>query len=399
METSQASRNGKPYLLPDKPLQSLDEYVAIGGLEGLKKAYSMPREAIIAEVKKSGLRGRGGAGFPVGIKWTSIASDPCPTKYVACNATEGEPGTFKDRMLMRRNPYQVLEGVAIAAYTMRAQKAFIAMKHTFDEAIERTAKAHKEMTARNALGDIPIEFVYGPEDYLLGEEKAMLEVIEGREAMPREMDFPPYVLGLFAGYPGCIPGRTNPTLVNNCESMSSVTHIIRNGADWFRSMGTADTPGHTIFTLSGDVQREGLYELPMGTTMRELIEKSGGGLKPGRKLKAIFSGVASAGLYPNAIDTPLDFGSMRNAGSGLGSAGFMVYDDSNCMVQIAYVFSKFLWMESCGQCRSCKDGTYESTTRLENLINGTGDGIDMEAILQSSINSPRANRCFLPTEH
>ncbi|MGB7665830.1 MAG: SLBB domain-containing protein, partial [Candidatus Acidiferrales bacterium] len=363
METSQASRNGKPYLLPDKPLQSLDEYVAIGGLEGLKKAYSMPREAIIAEVKKSGLRGRGGAGFPVGIKWTSIASDPCPTKYVACNANEGEPGTFKDRMLMRRNPYQVLEGVAIAAYTMRAQKAFIAMKHTFDEAIERTAKAHKEMTARNALGDIPIEFVYGPEDYLLGEEKAMLEVIEGREAMPREMDFPPYVLGLFAGYPGCIPGRTNPTLVNNCESMSSVTHIIRNGADWFRSMGTADTPGHTIFTLSGDVQREGLYELPMGTTMRELIEKSGGGLKPGRKLKAIFSGVASAGLYPNAIDTPLDFGSMRNAGSGLGSAGFMVYDDSNCMVQIAYVFSKFLWMESCGQCRSCKDGTYESTTR------------------------------------
>jgi NADH-quinone oxidoreductase subunit F len=399
METSQASRNGKSYLLPDKPLRSLDDYIAIGGGEALKKARTMSRDAIIAEIKKSGLRGRGGAGFPVAIKWTSIASDPCPTKYVACNATEGEPGTFKDRMLMRHNPYQLLEGVAIAAHVIQAKKGFIAMKHTFDEQIERTASAHKEMAARNLLGEIPIEFVYGPEDYLLGEEKAMLEVIEGREAMPREMDFPPYVLGLFAGYPSCIPGQTNPTLVNNCESMSSVTHIIRNGADWFRSMGTADTPGHTIFTLSGDVQHEGLYELPMGTTMRELIEKSGGGLKPGHKLKAIFSGVASAGLYPDAIDTPLDFGSMRNAGSGLGSAGFMVYDDSNCMVQVAYVFSKFLWIESCGQCRSCKEGTFEATHRLEKLINGTGDGIDLEAILHSSINAPRGNRCFLPTEH
>ncbi|MGH9731667.1 MAG: NADH-ubiquinone oxidoreductase-F iron-sulfur binding region domain-containing protein [Candidatus Acidiferrales bacterium] len=399
METGQASRNGKPYLLPDKPLQSLDDYIAIGGLKALEKARSMPREAVIAEVKKSGLRGRGGAGFPVGIKWASIASDPCPTKFVACNATEGEPGTYKDRMMMGRNPYQLLEGVAIAAYAMNAQKAFIAMKGTFEHAIASTARAHKEMTARNALGDIPIEFVYGPEDYLLGEEKAMLEVIEGREAMPREMDYPPYILGLFAGYPSCIPDRTNPTLVNNCESMSTVTHIIRNGADWFRSMGTADTPGHTIFTLSGDVQREGLYELPMGTTMRELIEKAGGGLRPGRKLKAIFSGVASAGLYPESIDTPLDFGSMRNAGSGLGSAGFMVYDDSNCMVQVAYIFSKFLWIESCGQCRSCKDGTYEATRGLEKLIEGTGNEIDIEDILHASINAPRGNRCFLPTEH
>ena len=169
MDTSQASRNGKPYLLPDKPLQSLDDYIAIGGLKGLEKARSMTADAVIAEVKKSGFRGRGGAGFPVGIKWASIASDPCLTKYVACNATEGEPGTFKDRMLMRRNPYQLLEGVAIAAHAMCARKAFIAMKRTFDQAIERTAFAHRDMTARNALGDIPIEFVYGPEDYLLGE--------------------------------------------------------------------------------------------------------------------------------------------------------------------------------------------------------------------------------------
>ncbi|HKF53605.1 MAG TPA: hypothetical protein VKB26_14920, partial [Candidatus Acidoferrales bacterium] len=151
METSQASQNGKNYLLPDRMLQSLDEYVALGGLQALKKAVSMPREAVIGEIKKSGLRGRGGAGFPVAIKWNSISSDPCPTKYVACNATEGEPGTFKDRMLMRRNPYQLLEGVAIAAHVMKARKAFIAMKHTFDEAIARTAQAHKEMTARNAL--------------------------------------------------------------------------------------------------------------------------------------------------------------------------------------------------------------------------------------------------------
>ncbi|MHB8412115.1 MAG: NADH-ubiquinone oxidoreductase-F iron-sulfur binding region domain-containing protein [Candidatus Acidiferrales bacterium] len=403
MENSQASRNGKPYLLPDRPLQSLDDYIAIGGLQALEKACSMSREAVIAEVKKSGLRGRGGAGFPVGIKWSSIASDPCPVKFVACNATEGEPGTYKDRMMMGRNPYQLLEGVAIAAYAMNAQKAFIAMKGTFENAIASTARAHQEMSARNVLGPIPIEFVYGPEDYLLGEEKAMLEVIEGREAMPREMDYPPYVLGLFAGYPSCIPDHTNPTLVNNCESMSNIPHIIRNGADWFRSMGTADTPGHMVFTLSGDVQHEGVFELPLGTTLRELAEKYGGGLRPGRKLKAIFSGVASAGVYPdanpNSYDTPLDFGSMRNAGSGLGSGGFMVYDDTNCMVQVAYCFSKFLWIESCGQCRSCKDGTYEATRGLENLINGTGDEIDIEDILQASINAPRGNRCFLPTEH
>src|SRR5579864_7066060 len=155
MASGQPSSNGKPYLLPEKQIQSLDEYVSLGGLQGLKKSLSMSPQAVIAEIKKSGLRGRGGAGFPVGIKWASIASDPCPTKFVACNATEGEPGTYKDRMMMGRNPYQLLEGVAIAAYAMNAQKAFIAMKGTFENAIASTARAHKEMTARNALGDIP----------------------------------------------------------------------------------------------------------------------------------------------------------------------------------------------------------------------------------------------------
>ena len=399
MATGQPSSNGKPYLLPEKPVQSLDEYVAMGGMQGLKRALSMSPQEVVAEIKKSGLRGRGGAGFPVGIKWASISSDPCPTKYVACNATEGEPGTFKDRMMMRRNPYQLLEGVAIASHVMSAQKAFIAMKGTFAQAIAQTARAHKEMTARKVLGSIPIEFVYGPEDYLLGEEKAMLEVIEGREPMPREMDFPPYILGLFAGYPSCIPGQNNPTLVNNCETMCNVAHIMSKGADWFRSMGSRATPGHMVFTISGDVQRPGIYELPLGIPLRELVEKWGGGLFPGRKLKGIFSGVAAAGIYPEQLDTPLDFDDMRNAGSGLGSGGFMVYDDTNCMVQVAHCFSEFLWIESCGQCRSCKEGTYESTMRLRRIIEGNGDEIDVEAILHSSTNAPRGNRCFLPTEH
>jgi NADH:ubiquinone oxidoreductase subunit F (NADH-binding) len=282
---------------------------------------------------------------------------------------------------------------------MRAQKAFIAMKRTFDDAIARTAQAHREMTARNALGKIPIEFVYGPEDYLLGEEKAMLEVIEGRDAMPREMEYPPYVLGLFAGYPACIPGRTNPTLVNNCETMSNITHILRNGADWFRAMGTAATPGNMIFTISGDVQKPGVHELPTSTTLRELVEVYGGGLFPRRRLKAIFSGVAAGCIFPNQLDTPLEFDAMRDAGSGLGSGGFMVYDDSSCMVQVAHCFSEFLWIESCGQCHSCKDGTYEATIRLRKLIAGSGDEIDVEGILQSSLNAPRGNRCYLPTEH
>jgi NADH-quinone oxidoreductase subunit F len=381
-------------LLPDRPLESLDAYIAGGGGQGLKKALSVPPEQVIAEVKKAGLRGRGGAGFPTGVKWSSVAHDPCPTKYFACNGAEGEPGTFKDRMLMRRNPYQLLEGIAIGAYAVNAQKAFLAMKRSFEKEYAAVSRALQEMTARNCLGAIPIEVVLGPDDYLFGEEKALLEVIEGGDPLPREADFPPYVKGLFVKF----PTELNPTVVNNAETLSNVPHIVLRGADWFRSLGTKDSPGTMVFTISGDVQTPGVYELPMGTPLRELIVDCGGGVPPGRKVKAVFSGVASAVILPDKLDTPMDFGSMKGIGSGLGSGGFIVYDDTSCMLRVAHRFAEFLWLESCGQCTACKYGGSRAAFYLKKLIEGQGNEVDLDFALQGAIMAPQANRCFLAVE-
>jgi NADH-quinone oxidoreductase subunit F len=385
------------FLLPEKPIPSFEAYLETGGGRGLPKALAMSPAQVIAEVRKANLRGRGGAGFPTGVKWTTIANDPCPTKYFVCNAAEGEPGTFKDRMVMKRNPYQVLEGIAIGAYAVHAKRAFIAMKTSFEDQFRAIRRAREEMTARGFL-QVPIEIVRGPEDYLFGEERALLEVIEGKEAMPREKDLPPYILGLFTGYPACLPGRTNPTAVDNCETVSNLSHILANGPEWFRAMGSADTPGTMVFTISGDIRTPGVYELPMGTPMRELIDKYGGGPEPGRRVKAVFSGVTNAALTADHLDTPLDFGSMRRAGSGLGSGGYIVYDDAACMVQVAHMFARFLWLESCGQCNSCKDGGYVATRYLKKIIDGEGDSVAVEVILQAARKAPSGTRCFLPDE-
>jgi NADH-quinone oxidoreductase subunit F len=238
-------------LLPRNPVDSLDVYLAADGGKALGKALNMPPERVIAEVKKSGLRGRGGAGFPTGAKWASVAHDPCPTKYVVCNGAEGEPGTFKDRMLLRKNPYQILEGIAIAAYSVNAKKAFLCIKKSFEKETISVRKALSEMSAGGYLGPTPIELVLGPDDYLYGEEKALLEVIEGRDALPREAQLPPYVKGLFV----TDPLELNPAVVNNVETLSNVPNIILRGSEWFRSTGTVDTPGTMLFTVSGDVSQ------------------------------------------------------------------------------------------------------------------------------------------------
>jgi NADH:ubiquinone oxidoreductase subunit F (NADH-binding) len=385
----QAEKN----LLPEKTIESCDEYLSKGGGKALAKALTQDREKIIAEVKKSGLRGRGGAGFPTGVKWASVAHDPCPTKYLACNGAEGEPGTFKDRYLMRKNPYQLLEGMAIAAYAINAKKAFLTLKKSFEKEYVAVSRALKEMSSQGYVGSIPIEIVRGPEDYLLGEEKALLEVIEGGDALPREADFPPYIKGLFA-----TPTDMNPAVVNNVETLSNVPNIILRGADWFRTLGTKDSPGTMIFTLSGDVQKPGIYELPMGTPLRELIENYGAGPRPGRSVKAVFSGVSSGVILPSVLDTPLDFGSMRAIGSGLGSGGFIVYDDTGCMVRVAHKFSEFLFVESCFQCIACKVGCERATANLQKLIDGSGSDIELENVLIGARSAPRANRCYLPVE-
>jgi len=387
--------NPQRILLPDKPIESLDAYLSGGGGQALTKALAMPRERIIAEVKRSGLRGRGGAGFPTGVKWASVAHDPCPTKYLVCNGAEGEPGTFKDHMLMRRNPYQLLEGIAIGAYAIGAKKAFLGMKRSFEKEAAAVTRALNEMTARDCLRPTPIEIVLGPEDYLFGEEKALLEVIEGHDPLPREADFPPYVKGLFVNN----LAELNPSVVNNVETLSNIPHIVLRGADWFRSMGTPDSPGTMVFTVSGDIARPGVYELPMGKPLRELIQDCGGGVRPARKLKAVFSGVSSPVVLPSQLDTPLDFGSMRGIGTGLGSGGFIAYDDTTCMVRVAHMFSRFLWLESCNQCISCKQGTNQSTVYLNKLLDGSGNEMDVELVLQGAAMAPHANRCYLPVEH
>jgi NADH-quinone oxidoreductase subunit F len=388
-------RTAQGFLLPEKPVESLDAYIARGGGEALNHALTVPREQIIAEVKKSGLRGRGGAGFPTGLKWAGVAHDPCPTRYLVCNGSEGEPGSFKDHILMRKNPYQLLEGIAIAAYAIKAKKAFLGIKASSQKEVSAVRRALDETAKRNALGPTPIELVLGPEDYLFGEEKALLEVIEGRDPMPREADNPPYVDGLFI----TDPAEPNPTVVNNVETLSNIPHIVRRGAAWFRTIGTPDSPGTMIFTVCEDVQRPGVYELPMGTSLRSLVCDYAGGPLPGRQFKAFLLGVANPVILPSRLDTPMDFNSMRAIGSGVGSGGFIVYDGTACMVRAAHMFAKFLWLESCNQCSSCKIGTNQSMTHLQKLIEGSGDETDIDFVIEGAMMAPNGNRCYLPVEH
>jgi NADH:ubiquinone oxidoreductase subunit F (NADH-binding) len=384
------SRPPGSILLLDDAIRSLDEYVEGGGGRGLAAALERAPEDVIDVVRRSGLRGRGGAGFPTGIKWRTVREDPCPTKYMVCNAAEGEPGTFKDRWLLRMNPYQVLEGLAIAAHAVGAQTAYLGIKAGFEREVERLEQSLREMTDRDMLGPIPIELVPGPDEYLFGEEKALLEVIEGNLPLPRIV--PPWMEGLFRK-----PGSPNPTAVNNAETLANVPHIIREGAEWFRSFGTEDSPGTMLFTLTGDVRHSGVYELPLGLTLRELVYGLGGGPPEGRELKAVFPGASSTVISPEQLDTPLGFDPMRAVGTALGSGGFVVYDDSACIVRATLAFSRFLYVESCAQCPACKHGTGAITGLLERIDRGDGSDGDVETILARALTVTDAQRCALPT--
>lgn len=374
----------------DRPVGSLDEYLRSGGGRPLAIARRGNPETVIEEIKSSGLRGRGGAGFPTGVKWTTVRNDPCPQKYVVCNAAEGEPGTFKDRWLLRLNPYQVLEGIAIAAYAVGAERAYVGIKGVFQKEIEILEGALKEMDDADMLKPVSIDIVRGPDEYLFGEEKAMIEVIEGNDALPRI--FPPYQIGLFAK-----TGSSNPTVVNNVETFANVPAIMRAGAGWFRSFGTPESPGTMVFTLVGDVRVPGVYELPLGTTLRELIYDIGGGPAEGRTIKAIFPGSSHSVITVDQLDTPLDFDSMKSAGTGLGSGGFVVYDDSTCIVEAALVFSRFLHTESCAQCPPCKTGTQEFSEIFERIERGEGSSEDLKTAKSRCSTVTGGALCYLPT--
>jgi NADH-quinone oxidoreductase subunit F len=395
-------------LLPTAPLTSLADYAREhDGGAGLDAAREMGPDAVVAAVDASGLRGRGGAGFPAGRKWASIRSGgpEIGDRYVVANGAEGEPGTFKDRALMAANPYQVLEGLQIAAETIGATQAFLGVKRSFGPQLEALERAAGEMSDAGLLGSIPISIVTGPEEYLYGEETGLLEVVEGNDPLPRTL--PPYLVGLFAttpqaGWSASAPVEeeaeivgSNPTLVTNVETLANVPLILARGAGWYRSVGTAESPGTAIATVVGDVQRAGVAEFELGTPLSEVLVSIGGGVREGRVFKAALSGVANPVVTAADVDTPLSYEGMAAIGSGLGACGFMVFDDTADMVAVAQMVSRFLYVESCGQCPACKFGTGEVTAYLDRIASGKGDEDDIGLIGARLATVTDANRCFL----
>jgi len=376
--------------LLDRAPHTYDDYVAGGGGRGLEVALGASPDAVVEEIAKSGLRGRGGAGFPTGEKWRAIRGTGTGTRFAVCNGAEGEPATFKDRLLMRTNPYRVLEGLAIAACAVGAEQAYLGVKETFGTEVEALGRALEEMQRADALGPTPIQLVLGPDLYLFGEETGLEEVIEGRLPLPRVAR--PFMLGLFAQ-----PPNENPTLVNNVETLSNVPHIMADGADWLRANGTDESPGTMLFTVCGDVVREGVFELPLGTPLRHLVEDLGGGPPEGRSVKAIFPGASNTVIGQSEIDLPMDFESMRAFGTGLGAGGFAVFDESACMAKAAHLYSRFLSIESCGQCPACKFGTGEVTRLLAGVEAGAESDLDLETILARARSSTDGQKCALPT--
>ncbi len=378
----------------NQPLRSLAEYERVGGMQALARLDQLSPQDVIRLVRQAGLRGRGGAGFPTATKWDGIRSDASTTRYLVCNGAEGEPGTFKDRLLLRMNPYQVLEGVLIAAYAIGAERAYVCTKRQFAPERQRLEAALAEFQASGARGADRLELVFGPDEYLFGEEKALLEVIEGGLPLPRR--FPPYIHGLFGAiYGGPSDQGHNPTAVDNVETLANIPLIVRDGPATWRSVGTASSPGTMLFTLSGDVRLPGVYELSLGILLRSLIEEIGGGAQPGRRVRAVFPGVANAPLRGDDLDTPADFDAMRAAGSALGSAGFIVYDDTACMVQVAYNFSNFLHVESCNQCPPCKIGSGRITEDLRRLLTGEADAQALQDVVDTTTWVEEGQRCFL----
>src|SRR5690242_15264285 len=334
-----------PFLLHDSPIVSVDQYLERGGGAGIARAIEIGATAVLDELERSGLRGRGGAGFSTARKWRSIVDGPRETRYVVCNAAEGEPGTFKDRALMRNDPYQIVEGIAIAAAVTGARGAYIGLKASFEPERDAMTRAVVEMERAGLLDDLTVTIVAGPEEYPFGEEKALLEVIEGNDPLPRWL--PPYLHGLFATSPQLgweargagtsDEARSNPTLVNNVETLACVTNVLAGGADWFRSLGTPASTGNVVCTVTGDVERAGVVEVELGTPMTEVLGHFGAP-RAGRRVKAVLSGASNPVLTGAHLDAPVSYEGLAAAGSGLGSAGFIVYDDTACMVHVACLF-------------------------------------------------------------
>ncbi|WP_248446683.1 NADH-quinone oxidoreductase subunit NuoF [Sinorhizobium meliloti] len=364
--------------VPDGHL--LSTYEAGGGYRALRKALSeYTPDEIVELVKESNLRGRGGAGFPTGMKWSFVPKAAGKPKYLCCNADEGEPGTFKDRIIMERDPHQLIEGLAVSAYAIGAETAYVYIRGEYVTAIRRMEQAIAEAHENGYLGtgilgsnfNFMVHIHRGAGAYICGEETAMLESLEGKRAQPRLKPPFPAVAGLYA----------SPTVINNVETLACVPHIVMRGSAWFRGIGPDRSPGPKLYCLSGQVRKPGLYELPMGISLRELVEEHGGGPLPGRKVKAVIPGGVSAPVIPQSeLEVSMDFDSLTAAGSMLGSAGVVVIDDSTCMVKLATRIIEFFHHESCGKCTPCREGLDWAVKVLRRIEAGEGESGDLEQL-------------------
>lgn len=365
---------------------TLDNYVKVGGYEAWKKILKnkIPPEDVIDIVKKSGLRGRGGAGFPTGLKWSFMPRNSPGQKYIVCNSDESEPGTFKDRDILRYNPHAVVEGMAIAAYAIGATVGYNYLRGEFHyEPYERFEEAlniarREGLIGRNILGsgvDVELHTHLGAGAYICGEETALLESLEGKKGQPRFKPPFPANFGLY--------GR--PTTINNTETLASVPAIIRNGDDWFLKLGKPNNGGPKIFSVSGHVNRPGNYEVPLGIPFRELLEMAGG-VRDGRKLKAVIPGGSSMPVLPADVimDVDMDYDSLAKAGSALGSGGVMVMDETTCMVKALLRIARFYYAESCGQCTPCREGTGWLWRVIGRIENGRGRPEDLDLLLKTA---------------
>ncbi|MGY6215568.1 NADH-quinone oxidoreductase subunit NuoF [Methylolobus aquaticus] len=366
---------------PDGAAATLEQYRRTGGYLGLTRALeTLSPQAVQQEVKDAGLRGRGGAGFPTGVKWGLVPmGDDAGQKYLVVNADEMEPGTFKDRYLMERDPHQLIEGVAIAAYAVQASVAYIFLRGEYHVAAQRLKLAIGEAEQNGYLGaniggssfGLELHLHSSAGRYICGEETALLNSLEGKRATPRAKPPFPQISGLW--------GR--PTVVNNAETLCNVPHIIREGVDWYRALSASVDAGTKLFGASGQVRRPGLWELPMGTTIREILEDHAGGMRDGYRLRGLLPGGASTDfLLPEHLDLPMEFDAIAKAGSRMGTGTMIVLDDRTCPVQMVLNLERFFAQESCGWCTPCRDGLPWTVRLLEDLVAGNGRAEDLEQL-------------------
>ena len=361
---------------------SIQEYIAIGGYKAFEKAlFDMDGQEIVDEIQKSNLRGRGGGGFPAGRKWAQVRAQEATPKYIVCNGDEGDPGAFMDRSVMEGDPHRLLEGMMIAGVACGASQGYIYVRAEYPMAVSRLDGAIRQarelgLLGENILGsgfDFDIHISRGAGAFVCGEGSALTASIEGRRGMPRVK--PPRTVerGLF----------DKPTVLNNVETLANVPHIITRGADWYRSIGPENSPGTKAFALTGNIQNTGLIEVPMGTTLREIIFDIGGGMRDGAEFKAVQIGGPSGGcLTKEHLDLPLDFDSLQKVGAMIGSGGLVVMDDKTCMVEVARFFMNFTQNESCGKCVPCREGTKRMLEILERIVAGQGKEGDIDLLLE-----------------